>query len=61
MIKRAFHIEQMETAMKEGGPGNAITMEGLWGLLHETCEQLGVWCHECQVAIRQRSMERLNT
>ena len=29
MIKRSTYIEQMETAIAEGGPGSAIKMQGL--------------------------------
>ena len=35
MIKRSAYIEQMETAIEEGGPGSAIKMQDLRDLLHE--------------------------
>jgi len=41
MVKRASYIEQMETAIKEGGPGSAIRMQGLRDLLHENTRTAG--------------------
>jgi hypothetical protein len=35
MIKRASYIEQMETAIKDGGAGSAIRIQGLRNFLHE--------------------------
>ncbi len=41
MIKRSTYIEQMETAIAEGGPGSAIKMQGLRDLLHENTRTAG--------------------
>ena len=41
MIKRSTCIEQMETAIAEGGPGRAIKMQGLRDLLHENIRTAG--------------------
>ena len=41
MIKRSAYIEQMETAIEEGGPGSAIKMQGLGDLLHENSRTAG--------------------
>jgi len=41
MIKRSTYIEQMETAIEEGGPGSAIKMQGLRDLLHENTRTAG--------------------
>ena len=41
MIKRSAYIEQMETAIAEGGPGSAIKMQGLRDLLHENTRTAG--------------------
>ena len=41
MIKRSIYIEQMETAIAEGGPGSAIKMQGLRDLLHENTRTAG--------------------
>ena len=41
MIKRSTYIEQMETAIAEGGPGSAITLQGLRDLLHENTRTAG--------------------
>tara|TARA_B100000686_G_scaffold344861_1_gene428327 strand:+ start:102 stop:578 length:477 start_codon:yes stop_codon:yes gene_type:complete len=41
MIKRSAYIEQMETAIEEGGPGSAIKMQGLRDLLHENTRTAG--------------------
>ena len=41
MVKRASYIEQMEMAIKEGGPGSAIRMQGLRDLLHENTRTAG--------------------
>ena len=41
MIKRSTYIEQMETAIAEGGPGSAIKMQGLRELLHENTRTAG--------------------
>ena len=41
MIKRSSYVEQMETAIAEGGPGSAIKMLGLRELLHENTRTAG--------------------
>ena len=41
MIKRVTYIEQMETAIAEGGPGSAIKMQGLWDVLPENTRTAG--------------------
>ena len=41
MIKRSAYIEQMETAIAEGGPGSAVKMQGLRDLLHENTRTAG--------------------
>ena len=41
MIKRSSYIEQMETAIAEGGASSAIKMQGLRDLLHENTRTAG--------------------
>ena len=41
MIKRSAYIEQMETAIAEGGPGSAIKMQGLRDPLHGNIRTAG--------------------
>ena len=41
MITRSSYIQQMETAIAEGGPGSAIKMQGLRDLLHENTRTAG--------------------